>query len=48
MAFYKDKFVSDATNIPALLFKDEFLMLSEDKFHNYLLYLAIKPWYEGT
>ena len=47
MPLYKDKFVNDVTNNPALLFKDHFLMLSEDTFHTYLLYRAVKPWYEG-
>jgi len=48
MPLYKDKFVNDVTNIPALLFKDQFLMLSEDAIHTYLLSRAVKPWYEGT
>jgi len=36
MALHKDKFVNDATNISALLFKDQFLKMSEDTFHIYL------------
>jgi len=43
MALYKDKFVNDATRIPALLFKDQLLMSFEDTFHTCLLYLAVKP-----
>jgi hypothetical protein len=35
--------MDDATGITDLLFKDQLLIFSEDRFHTCLLVLAVKP-----